>query len=144
MASSALRPKKFLLNSLQEEEKLAWSDPWLQAIDLEYHNINRDEGLYYELLRQGSMRRIVTEEETKAAIFTPPLSTRAYFRGRCVARFNDAIESIQWDEMVFRNGAQPYRIRFPEAAADGRLETLNALIREVPDYQKLLQSIAGF
>ena len=46
--------------------------------------------------------------------------------------------------MVFRNGAQPYRIRFPEAAADGRLETLNALIRDVPDYQKLLQSIAGF
>ena len=136
--------KKFLLNALQEEEKLAWSDPWLQAIDLEYHNINRDEGLYYELLRQGSMRHIVTEEETKAAIFTPPLSTRAYFRGRCVARFNDAIESIQWDEMVFRNGAQPYRIRFPEAAADGRLETLNALIRDVPDYQKLLQSIAGF
>ena len=32
--------KKFLLNALQEEEKLAWSDPWLQAIDLEYHNIN--------------------------------------------------------------------------------------------------------
>ena len=52
--------KKFLLNALQEEEKLAWSDPWLQAIDLEYHNINLDEGLYYELLRQGSMRRIVT------------------------------------------------------------------------------------
>ena len=46
--------------------------------------------------------------------------------------------------MVFRNGAQPYRIRFPEAAADGRLETLNALIRDVPDYQKLLQSIADF
>jgi proteasome accessory factor A len=136
--------KKFLLDALQQDEKLSWSDPWLQSIDLEYHNINRDEGLYYELLRQGSMRRIVTEEETKAAIFTPPLSTRAYFRGRCVARFNDAIESIQWDEMVFRNGAQPYRIRFPEAAADGRLETLNALIREVPDYQKLLQSIAGF
>ena len=45
--------KKFLLNALQEEEKLAWSDPWLQAIDLEYHNLDLDRGLYYELVRQG-------------------------------------------------------------------------------------------
>jgi Pup amidohydrolase len=134
--------KKFLLGALQEEEKLSWTDPWLQAIDLEYHNLNRDEGLYYELLAQGSMRRIVTEEEVKAAIFTPPDTTRAYFRGRSVARFNDAIESIQWDEMVFRNGAQSHRIRFPEASVDKRLQELNAAIRDAGDYKKLLQSIS--
>jgi hypothetical protein len=52
--------KKALLNSLQEEEQLAWSDPWLQAIDLEYHNIQTDAGLYHELIRQGLMRRLVT------------------------------------------------------------------------------------
>ena len=88
--------KKFLLSALQEEEKLSWSDPWLQAIDLEYHNLNRDEGLYYELLRQGSMRRIVTEEEIKAAIFTPPDTTRAYFRGRSRRAFQrrDRIDSM--------------------------------------------------
>ena len=122
--------KKFLLTALQEEEKLAWSDPWLQAIDLEYHNINRDAGLYYELLRQGSIRRVVTEEEIKAAIFTPPETTRAYFRGRSVARFNDAIESIQWDEMVFRNGKAALSVRLPEAALDDRLQALNVLVRE--------------
>src|SRR5207237_7853251 len=43
--------KKFLLNALQEEEKLSWSDPWLQSIDLEYHNIDLESGLYYELAR---------------------------------------------------------------------------------------------
>ena len=135
--------KKILLTALQEEEKLAWTDPWLQAIDLEYHNLNRDEGLYYELLRQGSMRRVVTEDEIKAAIFTPPDTTRAYFRGRSVARFNDAIESIQWDEMVFRNGAQSHRIRFPEASLDKRLQELNAAIRDAGDYQKLIESISN-
>ena len=136
--------KKFLLAELKEEEKLAWSDPWLQAIDLEYHNLNRDEGLYYELLRQGSMRRVVTEDEIKAAIFTPPDTTRAYFRGRSVARFNDSIESIQWDEMVFRNGAQSHRIRFPEASVDKRLQELNAAIRDAGDYKKLLEAISNF
>src|SRR5205807_2931591 len=88
--------KKFLLNALQEEEKLSWSDPWLQSIDLEYHNVDLESGLYYELARQGSMRRLVKEEEIKTAIFTPPETTRAFFRGRSVARFNDQIASIQW------------------------------------------------
>ena len=46
--------KKFLLDALQEDEKLAWSDPWLQSIDLEYHNIALDRGLYYELVRTRS------------------------------------------------------------------------------------------
>src|SRR5437773_9956322 len=72
--------KKCLLNELQEEEKLQWSDPWLQAIDLEYHNIDLERGLYYELLRQGSMRRVVNEDEIRRAIFSPPVTTRAFFR----------------------------------------------------------------
>ena len=45
--------KKFLLNTLKEEENLEWSDPWLQSIDLEYHNISFDQGLHYALLRDG-------------------------------------------------------------------------------------------
>src|SRR5256885_8867537 len=97
--------KKFLLNALQEEEKLSWSDPWLQSIDLEYHNLDLDRGLYYELVRKGLMRRVTTEDEIKAAIFNPPETTRAFFRGRAVARFNDEISSIQWDEIVFSKGA---------------------------------------
>src|SRR5438128_5926316 len=83
--------KKFLLNALQEEEKLSWSDPWLQSIDLEYHNVDVERGLYYELARQGSVRRFVKEDEIKISIFTPPETTRAFFRGRSVARFNDQI-----------------------------------------------------
>src|SRR5881396_246024 len=55
--------KKFLLNELQEEEKLSWRDPWLQSIDLEYHNLDFERGLYYELVRQGAVRRVVPEDE---------------------------------------------------------------------------------
>src|SRR4029077_11996504 len=64
--------KKFLLNALQEEEKLSWSDPWLQSIDLEYHNVYLHAALYYELARQGSIQRLAKEKEKKTAIFTPP------------------------------------------------------------------------
>lgn len=133
--------KKFLLAALQEEEGLSWSDPWLQAVDLEYHNIMPEQGLFYELLRQGAMRRVVSEEEIKAAIFSPPVTTRAYFRGRCVAKFNSAISSLQWDEIVFANGQQSQRVRLPEITADERLETLNQLVRTEKPLAQFLQAL---
>ena len=134
--------KKFLLEALREEEELAWSDPWLQSIDLEYHNLDLDRGLYYELVRKGLMRRITNEEEIKTAIFNPPETTRAFFRGRAVARFNDEISSIQWDEIVFANGAQSYRIALPEAAMDERLDALNHAARNGKDFSEFLDAVA--
>ena len=133
--------KKFLLNALQEEEKLSWSDPWLQSIDLEYHNLDFERGLYYELARQGAVRRVVPEDEIKAAIFSPPETTRAFFRGRSVARFNNEISSIQWDEIVFQNQSQLRRIVLPEAAADARLNALNHAARNGKDFSEFMRAV---
>jgi proteasome accessory factor PafA2 len=135
--------KKFLLNALQEEEKLSWNDPWLQSIDLEYHNVDLESGLYYELARQGSIRRLVKEEEIKTAIFTPPETTRAFFRGRSVARFNDQIASIQWDELVFANGALSRRVGLPEAFADARLDALNQAARNGKDFSEFIRAVSA-
>ena len=132
--------KKFLLSELQEEEKLQWSDPWLQAIDLEYHNIDLERGLYYELLRQGSMRRVVSEDEIRRAIFSPPETTRAFFRGRAVARFTDQIESIQWNEIVLSEAGHSQRIALPEPA-DENLKRLNAAVRESANFADFLRAL---
>jgi proteasome accessory factor A len=134
--------KKFLLDALHEEEKLSWSDPWLQSIDLEYHNLDLDRGLYYEVLRKGLMRRVTTEDEIKSAIFNPPETTRAFFRGRAVARFNDEISSIQWDEVVFANGAYSCRVALPEAAMNPRLDALNHAARNGKDFSEFMSAIA--
>jgi proteasome accessory factor A len=134
--------KKFLLDALQQDEKLSWSDPWLQSIDLEYHNLDLDRGLYYELVRKGLMRRVATEDEIKSAIFNPPETTRAFFRGRAVARFNDEISSIQWDEIVFSNGAYSHRVALPEAAMDARLDALNHAARNGKDFPEFMSAIA--
>jgi Pup amidohydrolase len=133
--------KKFLLDALQEEEKLSWSDPWLQSIDLEYHDLDLDQGLYYELLRKGLMRRVTNEEEIKASIFNPPETTRAFFRGRAVARFNDQISSIQWDEIVFTNQAHSFRVALPEAATNARLDALNHAARNGKDFSEFLSAV---
>ena len=135
--------KKELLETLRDEEQLSWSDPWLQSIDLEYHNIALETGLYYELLRQGTMRRFVSEAEIKRAIFTPPDDTRAYFRGRCVARFNSQIRSIQWDEIVFANGSSPQRVQLAQPNDNPRLAVLNKAAREAADYREFIDAVAA-
>src|SRR5437762_6128679 len=134
--------KKFLLDALQQDEKLSWSDPWLQSIDLEYHNLDLDRGLYYELVRKGLMRRVTTEDEIRAAIFNPPETTRAFFRGRAVARFNDEISSIQWDEIVFTSGAHSCRVALPEPAMNARLDALNHAARNGKDFSEFMSAIA--
>jgi hypothetical protein len=135
--------KKTLLQALREEEQLSWTDPWLQSIDLAYHNIVPEEGLYYELLRQGTMRRFVTEAEIKHAIFAPPEDTRAYFRGRSVARFNREIKSIQWDEIVFADDSPPQRVRLGQPNDNPRLTLLNRAVREAADYREFIRTVAA-
>lgn len=133
--------KKLLLNALAEEEKLSWTDPWLQSIDLEYHNVDLERGLYYELVRQNSMRRVVSEDDIKMSIFTPPETTRAFFRGRSVARFDQQIASIQWDEIVFGSAQDARRISLPEATANERLDALNHAARNGKDFAEFIRAI---
>jgi Pup amidohydrolase len=133
--------KLYLLSTFQEEEKLDWTDPWLQSIDLEYHNISWEQGLHYELVREERMRRVLQEEEIKAAIFNPPESTRAFFRGRAVARFNPHIQTIHWDEVVFAQDGQQHRVSFNHASDDPRLARLNATIRDAANYNDLIRRL---
>ncbi|MGI8820446.1 MAG: depupylase/deamidase Dop [Chthoniobacterales bacterium] len=135
--------KKFLLGTLQEEEKLSWSDPWLQSIDLEYHNVDPAQGLFYDLERGGLIRRVVTEEEIAAAILAPPETTRAFFRGRAVAKFGAQISAVQWDEVVFAVGGTRKRVALPEAADDARLGRLNHAINECDDAADFLKAIGA-
>ena len=133
--------KKAMLSALQAEETLSWSDPWLQAVDLEYHNIMPEQGMFFELQRQGAMRRVVTDDEISAAVFAPPDTTRAYFRGRSVARYGKSIASLQWDEIVFESEGQSRVVQFPEVATDERLEKLNQLVNSEKPIGEFLSAL---
>ena len=128
--------KKFLLTTFQESEKLEWSDPWLQSIDLEYHNVTPERGLFYELVREGQMRRLVPEDEIKQAIFQPPETTRAFFRGRAVAKFNREIESIQWDEMTFRSNGTTRTVQLLDPSHNEWLDRVNGAIRSARTFEE--------
>ena len=87
------------------------------------------------------MRRVASEDDIKLAIYSPPETTRAFFRGRSVARFNDEIASIQWDEVVFANGSNSYRVALPEAGLDQRLTALNQAARNGKDFSEFLRAV---
>ncbi|MDD5350426.1 MAG: depupylase/deamidase Dop [Chthoniobacteraceae bacterium] len=116
--------KKYLLSTFRDAEHLDWADPWLQSIDMEYHNIDPVAGLYHEMLRTCAVRRFLKEDEIRDAIFQPPTTTRAFFRGRAVAKFNAFISSIQWDEVVFRTPLGPRAVPLTSAFGDAALDAL--------------------
>ncbi|MGB8354576.1 MAG: depupylase/deamidase Dop [Chthoniobacteraceae bacterium] len=132
--------KKFLLTEFRESEGLDRSDPWLQSIDLEYHNVSTEQGLYYELVRSGQMRQFVSADEIKTAVHHPPETTRAFFRGRAVARFKREIAAIQWDQVVFKGPAGLVTVDLNHAFADDRLERWNQLMRDAVDFDSFIKA----
>jgi proteasome accessory factor PafA2 len=93
-----------LLEGFRDRDGLAWSDPKLRAIDLQYHDVRRDRGLYHRLERSGKVERLTTDDEVQRAMMEPPDDTRAYFRGRCIAKFPDAIAAASWDSLIMDTG----------------------------------------
>ncbi len=96
--------KHRILEGYRERHGLDPSDPKLRLIDLQYHDVVRDRGLYHRLVASGQVERLVSEDEIQRAVMEPPEDTRAYFRGRCIARFPDAITAASWDSMIFDVG----------------------------------------
>jgi proteasome accessory factor A len=129
--------KKWLLQTFAEEEDIAWDDAWLRSLDLEYHNIDPDEGLYYGI----PMRRIVTDEQIEAALHNPPSGTRAYFRGRAVDRFSTFIKAIQWDSITFIVNGRTREINL-NALADAEVaDQYNKALDESPDIGTLIKKL---
>jgi proteasome accessory factor PafA2 len=134
--------KRWLLDAFREKEGLTWQDGWLQSLDLEYHLLKRDEGLFYALESAGDMKRVIGEAEVIHALQQPPTSTRAYIRGRCVQKFPQSLTSAQWDQVTFQVGGRSYRLdlaqAFPGPSLDlmkkavDTAETVEDLIRLLP------------
>ncbi len=116
-----------LLEGYRERDGLDWNDPKLRLIDLQYHDVRREKGLYHRLAATGKVERLVTDEEIERAIMDPPEDTRAYFRGRCISKFPDAIAAASWDSMIFdagREALQRVPMREPLRGTKAHVEEL--------------------
>jgi proteasome accessory factor A len=93
--------KLSLLESYRDRDGLEWDDPKLMLIDLQYADLRPEKGLYQRLLSRGSIDRLLTDDEVAHAVVEPPEDTRAYFRGRCLAKYPDRIAAASWDSVIF-------------------------------------------
>ena len=93
--------KKRLIDAYIRRHHLRRQDSRVRMLDLQYHDIRPDKGLYARLLKNGRVKRFVSQEKIVHAITNPPIDTRAYFRGTCLKRFPNEIHSASWNSMVF-------------------------------------------
>jgi len=101
--------KKAMIESFMQKKGLDWEASQVQMLDLQYHDLRPDKGLYYVLERQGRVERIVTDEEIAAAVCEPPEDTRAYFRGQCLKRYPGEVFGVNWDSISFGIGDEPIK-----------------------------------
>ena len=98
--------KHQLLRQYAERDDLQWDHPRLRLIDVQYHDVRRDKGLYNHLVAKGRCERLVDEVAVQAAITTPPEDTRAWFRGRCLNKFRSSVTAAGWDAIIFDVGRE--------------------------------------
>ena len=101
--------KKALIEGFMERKGLDWESAQVSMLDLQYHDLRPDKGLYYLLERQGRVERIVTDAEIDAAVTEPPVDTRAYFRGQCLKRYPAEVFGVNWDSISFGIGSEPVK-----------------------------------
>jgi proteasome accessory factor A len=97
-----------LLEQYRERRELAWSDPRLAMLDLSYHDVDRDRGLYYLLERRGMVDRAVDDDRIARAVLEPPQTTRARLRGAFIraAKAKRRDFTVDWVHLKLNDQAQ--------------------------------------
>jgi proteasome accessory factor A len=97
--------KRSLVEGYRDRHGCSWDDHRLAALDLQYHDLRPARSLISRL----PMERLVDDAAIAAAVTEPPRRTRAWFRGRCLAEWPDAVVTANWDSLVFDVGGDPLR-----------------------------------
>jgi proteasome accessory factor A len=97
-----------LIERYAQRHGLPMSSPRIAQLDLAYHDIHRDRGLFYLLQRQGALTRETTDLAAFEAKSVPPQTTRAKLRGDFIraaqARRRDF--TVDWVHLKLNDQAQ--------------------------------------
>ena len=94
-------------------------------------------------MRNGKVERLLKDADVAAAMADPPPTTRAYFRGQCLARWADSVVAANWDSLVLDVGTDPLRrIPMMEPTRGSKLHVEN-LFSEVTTPRQLVERLAG-
>ena len=132
-----------ILEGYRSRDGLDWDDVRLQLVDLQYADLRPEKGLYQRLVARGRMERIVSDDEVMRAVTEPPADTRAYFRGRCVAKYGDAVSAASWDSVIFDVGGDSLQ-RVPTMdPLRGTREHVESLLDRCPTAEDLVNALTA-
>ena len=119
--------KRKLITSFMENKACGLDDPRVAMLDLQYHDIRQDHGLYYLLCQKDLIQKIGTEEDVQHAMQYPPETTRAKIRGDFIrfAKAKNRSYTVDWTYLKL-NGYWEETILCmdPFASSHPRLKTL--------------------
>jgi proteasome accessory factor A len=118
-----------LIEGYRQKHDLPLNHPKVSLIDLQYHDVNRDRGLFYKMQDRGLVERICTDEDIDEAIETPPQTTRARLRGEFIRRAKERKRdyTVDWVHLKLNDQAQRTVLcKDPFKARDERVEKLIA------------------
>ena len=116
-----------LLDRYRTKRQLTWSDPRIAQLDLAYHDIRRDRGLFYLLEKQGAVSRVVRDLDVFQAKSVPPQTTRAKLRGDFVAKAQEQHRdfTVDWVHLKLNDNTQRTILcKDPFRAVDERVDRL--------------------
>ena len=119
--------KNRLLERYADRRGLTMSDPRMSMMDLSYHDVDRNRGLYYLLESKGMVDRVVTDEQVATAVRQPPQTTRARLRGAFIkaAKAQKRDFTVDWVHLKLNDQAQrTVMCKDPFKAYDERVEKL--------------------
>ncbi len=121
--------KHNLIEAYRDRHGLALTDPKVALMDLQYHDVNRDRGLFYRMQQRGMVDRICTDDEIELAIDQPPQTTRARLRGEFIRRAKERKRdyTVDWVHLKLNDQAQRTVLcKDPFKSRDERVEKLIA------------------
>ena len=135
--------KHQLLRHYAERDGLSWDHSRLRLIDVQYHDVRQDKGLYNHLVAKGRCERLVDESAVQQAITTPPADTRAWFRGRCLDKFRSSVTAAGWDAIIFDVGRDTLqRVPMMDPGRGGR-EMTEDLLNRCDTAAELIEALQG-
>lgn len=121
--------KHRLVEQYRNRHGIPLSHPRIALMDLAYHDVNRDRGLYYLLERRGLMERVVPDKQIQRAMREPPQTTRARLRGEFIrqAKQRRRDYTVDWVHLKLNDQAQRTVLcKDPFRSVDERVEQLIA------------------
>ena len=121
--------KYTLITRYQDRHGLSLSSPRVAQLDLAYHDVNRDRGLYYQLERKGLVERVSSDLRIFEAKSVPPQTTRAKLRGEFIKRAQEKRRdfTVDWVHLKLNDQAQRTVLcKDPFRAVDDRVDKLIA------------------